>query len=138
MGAAEVLKKHGLKKTTPRVSIINVLTSAKHPMSESEIKIRMGDLYDRVTFYRNVQSFINAGVMHKIIVDNRRVRYALNCIERHNQFSSSHAHFICRVCEKIVCLDQVEKFAYTLPPGFTREECDVMVKGLCDQCSVFS
>lgn len=136
MGAIEILRKHGLKKTTPRISIIQALQASQHPVSESEIKVRMGDLYDRITFYRNVQSLIKADVIHKIVVDDRIVKYALNCVDRHKQFSSSHAHFICRSCERVICLEHLGDYNFTLPAGFKQDTCELMIKGLCDQCAI--
>ena len=66
MNAVEILKQHEVKKTPARMAMINALQSNKYPMSENEIKEQMADLYDRITFYRNVQTLVSAGIIHKI------------------------------------------------------------------------
>ena len=135
MTALEILKQHEIKKTPARMSMIYTLQSSKYPMSEYEIKEQMADLYDRVTFYRNVQTLSSAGIIHKIVADNTTVRYALNCCEHGHNHTAEHAHFFCETCKNVVCLNQLKIPAYDLPNGYKFADCDVIIKGTCEKCN---
>lgn len=135
MTAIEILKQHEVKKTPARMAMINVLQANKYPMSENEIKERMSDLYDRVTFYRNVQTLSTAGIIHKIVADTTTVRYALNCCEHGHNHTAEHAHFFCEACHAVICMDKIKIPAYDLPKGFKFVDCDVIIKGTCEKCN---
>lgn len=135
MTALEILKQHEIKKTPARMAMISVLQANQYPMSESEMKERMADLYDRVTFYRNIQTLTSAGIIHKIVADNTTVRYALNCCELGHKHTAEHAHFFCETCHAVVCLNQIKIPAYDLPSGYKFADCDVIIKGTCEKCN---
>lgn len=134
MEAAEILQNHHLKKTSPRVSIIEALQTNPNPLSEAEVKEKMGALYDRITFYRSVQTLEEAGIIHRIVADNTVVKYALNHCEKGHQHTSDHVHFYCTKCNALVCLNTIKTHAYELPEGFTCSHCEVVIKGMCNNC----
>jgi len=104
MTALEILKHHEIKKTPARMAMISVLQTNQYPMSEMDIKERMADLYDRVTFYRNVQTLATAGIIHKIVADNTTVCYALNICDHGHNHTAEHAHFFCEACHAVICM----------------------------------
>lgn len=134
MNATEILLNHQIKKTSPRVSIINALQKSDFPLSESEVKERMGDLYDRITFYRSVQTLIEAGIIHRIVAGHI-TKYALNHCRDDHQHETDHVHFFCEQCKALVCLNEIKIQSYSLPVGFVKKECDVVIKGLCTSCN---
>lgn len=129
MGIIDILKEKGLKKSAQRVAILSILQAKKMPLTENDIKTEMGDMYDRITFYRTVQTLLDADIIHRIIIDNVTVKYALNVAGGH-----SHVHFFCKKCHNVTCLKNVDIQTYQLPPGFSQEECEVLIKGICDKC----
>jgi len=135
MNANELLQQHEVKKTLSRVALIRTLIDSKIPLSENEIRERMRDQYDRITFYRNVQTLSDSGIIHRIVIDNTLVKYALNCCEQGHKHRVDHVHFYCKGCKNTICLDQVPVQSYPLPDGFTLSECDVVIKGYCKNCS---
>lgn len=135
MDAAELLHKYNLKKTSPRVAIIEALQSAKSPMSEAEISKLMGNHYERTTFYRSAQTLEEAGLLHKIVVDKLQVRYALNVGRSLHAVRTAHAHFYCNSCHELICLEHIHPGPYRLPAGFQLQESEVVIKGLCDKCT---
>lgn len=78
MSAIDILREKGLKKSAQRISIINILLDKQIPLTESDIKAEMGDMYDRITFYRTIQTLLEKGVIHRITIDSTTVKYALN------------------------------------------------------------
>jgi Fur family transcriptional regulator, ferric uptake regulator len=134
MNAIEILKQHKIKKSTPRVAIIQALQKRKHPLSETEIKEMMGNLYDLITFYRNVQTMIKVGILHRIVIDNIHTRYALNNCEKGDCQHTPHAHFYCRKCNEVTCLNEVD-IETEIPKGYVPEELEVLIQGICNHCN---
>jgi Fur family transcriptional regulator, ferric uptake regulator len=137
MKATDILQTHELKKTNSRLALIKALQESTLPQSENEVKTRMSDQYDRITFYRNVQALEDAGIIHRIVVNSHTVKYALNCCEAENnhQHIHKHVHFNCNRCGKTFCLENIEVKDYSLPTEFQMEECEVLIKGNCKFCS---
>jgi Fur family ferric uptake transcriptional regulator len=135
MNATDILLQHDVKKTLSRIALINALRTSNQPLSEPEIRDQMQDQYDRITFYRNVQTLADSGIIHRIVIDNTHVKYALNCCEKGHQHTADHVHFFCKECGKTLCMDKVPVSSYSLPEGFVRKECDVVIKGYCNRCS---
>jgi len=131
MNAVELLKSKGLKKTAQRVLLINILQKRAIALTEDDIKAEMGELYDRVTFYRTVQTLLDAELIHRITVDNITVKYALNNSCSH---SKNHVHFFCKQCHSVTCLHEVSSIKYNLPEGFKDEEYEILIKGICNNC----
>jgi len=138
MDINEILKTRNLKRTAPRVAIVTILENSLMPLSESEIKGGMGHLYDRITFYRSVQTLLEVQVIHRIMIDNATVKYAFNRNVLSQLPTHEHVHFYCKSCHTTICLEQVPIRKYKLPEGFVQEESEVLIKGLCDKCASIS
>lgn len=120
MNATDILKRKGLKKSAQRIRVINILKDKGMPMAEDEIKVAMGEIYDRVTFYRTMQALEKVGVVHRILIDNNKSEYAFNVEDGHH----SHVHFYAQsavrfrvlkmswlptiVCRKAMCLPRAK------------------------------
>lgn len=130
MNATDLLKGKGIKKSAQRIAVINILQKNMIPLTEEEFKKEMGEMYDRITFYRTMQALCGAGIVHRIIVDNTIVEYALNTEEEHR----SHVHFYCTNCHSVTCLKDVSVYDYELPANYQKKECEVLIKGLCPTC----
>jgi Fur family transcriptional regulator, ferric uptake regulator len=132
MRAIDVLLSHNLKRTSCREGIIEVMMSARHALSEDEIRQRIPGNYDRTTFYRSFKTLEEHKIVHKIVVDNLIVKYALaNSITNKKE----HAHFFCNGCHTVKCLESVAVQPVELPDGYAGIETDVMIKGVCANCN---
>ncbi len=131
MEAAEILQKHSLKRTSCREGIIDTILLANTALSENEIREKLVGNYDRTTFYRSFKTLEESKIIHKIVVDNQLVKYAIDSsVSR----KTEHAHFYCNTCETVKCLESVKVEIPSLPTGFTASEIEVVIKGICDQC----
>lgn len=136
MTSTEILSLHHLRKTPARLAIVQHLLTAHQPQSESDIHEKMQETYDRITFYRSMQTLMEAGVVHRIVADNTTVRYALNhCTPHQHVHYNDHVHFYCKQCGSVECLKDVPVGPFNMPSGYQREECDVVIKGLCRRCT---
>ncbi len=130
MDAADILKNNGIKKSAQRIAVITALQRRRIPLTEQDIKEEMGELYDRITFYRTMQVLVNVGIVHRIVVDRTTTEYAMN----ESGKGHSHVHFYCKRCHAVTCLKEVPVNEYHLPEGYTQEDCDVIIKGICPDC----
>ena len=131
MNPIEILNKHHLKRTSCRQGIIETMLNAPFALSETEIREELPGNYDRTTFYRSFKTLENNNIIHKIIIDNQIVKYAID----HTPASGkSHAHFYCSKCKSVQCMDNILIEKPSLPKGFIELRTDVMIKGICASC----
>lgn len=132
MKAQDILHKHNLVRTSCRQSIIDTIVKAGHAISEDEIKQRVEATYDRTTFYRSFKTLIENGIIHKIVVDNQLVKYALT---ENNPISKHHVHFYCNQCGIVECLPDAVIKSPLLPTGYRQIEAELIIKGFCIKCN---
>lgn len=128
MNIADLLSGHKLKKSSARISIIRAMLELGVPATEHQIGEKMAAYYERTTFYRSIQTMIQAGLIRKIVVDNTLVMYAL-------RDKPDHAHFFCDSCRQLTCLEDVHPGPYRLPAGYQTRESEVIIRGLCRVCT---
>ena len=130
--ALDMIRKGGLRATAARVSVLNVLLSADHALSHSEIEHaveKTHDMIERVTLYRVLDWLVNNTFAHKVVGADRVWRFNAT-------LTTDHAHFNCTHCGQIYCLENLTPaVALTLPEGFKLQHADVAVQGLCPRCS---
>ena len=104
MRAIDILHTKKLKRTSCREGIIELVMNANEALSENEIRESLVGNYDRTTFYRSFKTLEEHNVIHKIVIDNQLVKYALD-----NSLANKHehAHFYCNECETVKCLDEI-------------------------------
>lgn len=131
MEAVDILKSHNLKRTSCREGIIEVIIKANQALSENEIREQLVGNYDRTTFYRSFKTLEEYKIIHKIVVDNQLVKYALDNTITHKV---EHTHFYCNECHIVKCMETVPVQKYQLPDGYSDDETEVLIKGTCAIC----
>ncbi len=132
----QLLEKHNLKKTVPRNSVLEVLSTREVATSQPDLEEILGKEIDRVTLYRILKTFEEKGIIHKIIDMNGTANYAVchsSCTE--SQHHDEHLHFNCIVCHHIYCLNEMHIPVISLPRGFKSESVSLVVSGVCDKCN---
>jgi len=131
---SEVLKQAKLYCTKCRLAILNVLAKADKPLSQGQIAERLGkNRLNKVTIYRTLESFCQAGLVHKAFIDKRAVHFELanRCSE-----IRCHPHFTCKNCGVTNCLVGVSiPIARGLKKGFIVHRQQVRLEGLCPRCA---
>lgn len=131
----ELLEKHNLKKTAPRFSVLEVLSSRQVATSQPDLEEIIGKSIDRVTLYRILKTFEEKGIIHKIIDLNGTANYAFchsSCSEHHHH--DEHLHFNCTVCHSVYCLDDMKIPDLKLPDGFIASSISIIATGVCNKC----
>lgn len=130
----QLLKQSGLRKTRQRVEILKVLLNAKRPLTQEEIarKLRAG-APNKVTIYRCLESFTDAGLVHRAYLEDRAWHYELgdHCTE-----IQCHPHFTCTKCGSTRCMvDSNVGMVRGLEQGFVVHRQQVRLEGLCPGCA---
>ncbi len=133
----ELLQKHQLKKTAPRISVLSVLKSREMATSQPELEEIIGKQVDRVTLYRILSTFEEKGIIHKVLGLDGTANYAFcsaSCTE--HEHHDEHIHFNCTVCNHIFCLPDSLIPAVNLPKGFKVNNLNISASGVCDKCTL--
>ncbi len=133
---SEILKRNQLSVTDSRKKILELFLANNGALAHNDVEKQTGVKFDRVTIYRTLQTFVEKGIIHTIPTPDNSILYALckdECSEGHHH--DNHVHFVCDHCKKTYCLDGVVTPAVNLPLGFKAGVIEVLVTGLCNQCS---
>ena len=132
----KILKQNGLRRTNCRTAIINVFCSASAAIGHSELEDALIDKeFDRVTIYRTINTFLDKGIIHKVMDGSGAGKFALcsaKCDE--HEHHDDHIHFNCSACGNTTCVDYVRTPEINLPQGYKVEEVNILLKGICINC----
>jgi len=130
-----ILRRNSLSVTDSRKKILNLFLNVQGALAHGDIERKAGEKFDRVTVYRTLQTFVEKGIIHTIPTTDNSVRYALckdNCSEGHHH--DNHVHFICLQCGATLCMEDVVVPEIKMRKGFSINEIEVVVKGICLDC----
>lgn len=133
MELKEILKTKGIKITSGRIEILNILKNAENSLSaekiyqifkENKININLS------TIYRTLELFNDKELVEKIILGDGVFSYKLK--------KKNHRHYLeCDICHKeveIPCpMIQIEEIVKN-ETGFTLTEHDLVMRGICKDC----
>jgi Fur family ferric uptake transcriptional regulator len=131
----DILRRNSLSVTESRKKILGLFLNVHGALAHGDIERKAGEKFDRVTVYRTLQTFVEKGIIHTIPTTDNSVRYALckdNCSEGHHH--DNHVHFICMKCGTTLCLEEVVVPEIKIRKGFSINEIEVVVKGICLEC----
>lgn len=133
---SEILSKHSLRNTDRREAILGVFLRGDSALSHADIEQRLDDGFDRVTLYRTLKTFLDKGILHKVLDDEGTPKYAL-CKESCGSAGHhhEHVHFKCTQCGLTNCLEDVQIPAVQLPRGYQPLDVNLLVQGVCQLCS---
>lgn len=135
--AIEILNDYNLRRTAGRISIINIFMNTNIALSENVIEEKLIGLCDRATIYRTLKTFIDKGILHRVIDENSIVKFAMcntdHCSSHHH--SHEHVHFKCQSCGNTECMDDLMITPVQLPEGYKAKETNYLIVGLCKNCN---
>ena len=131
----QLLKDFRLRTTASRQAILHLFLQKDYALSHGDIEKEIDNTLDRVTVYRTLKTFLDKGLIHKVLDDEGSLKYALcndACtIKDHHH---DHVHFKCIKCGLTNCLD-IEVPAIKLPKGYKPKEINLLIQGICVSCS---
>lgn len=133
----QLLKQHHLRITEIRLEVLHYFQNSPNALTHANIENYFANKFDRVTLYRTLTSFLENGLLHKIPDDTGVAKYALCYHESaEHTHDDHHVHFKCRLCDKIECLHELEIPKFTLPKKYKMENVNLLIEGICANCTV--
>jgi len=134
-GEGQILRQYKLRETTSRSVILRMFLAKPFALSYSDIETEISAEFDRVTVYRTLKTFVDKGVVHKVLDDGGSLKYALcndlcNSAGHHHE----HVHFKCTICGQTSCLEGVNIPEVNLPVGYKANEFNLLIQGKCKKC----
>ena len=128
----EILHQNNLMRTTCREEIIKAIIESPTPLSEEEIKTAVSGNFSRTTYYRTLKTLIAKEVIHKIVIDNTLIKYA---ITKKESLTKQQVHFFCLKCSRVYSVPEVN-WEYTGLPDYCKpEQAELLIKGYCTKCN---
>jgi Fur family ferric uptake transcriptional regulator len=134
--AAKLLKDFGLRHTAGREEVLDLFLGAGHALAHNDVENGLSPDHDRVTIYRTLRTFLDKGIIHRVLDDEGGTKYALcreTCADGHHHHD--HVHFKCENCGQTTCLDDVQIPSVALPNGYNRKETNLLIQGVCQGCN---
>lgn len=130
----KILKDFKLRSTPSRAAILQAFLTHNYALSHGDIEKEVPASFDRVTVYRTLKTFVDQGLIHKVLDDEGGMKYAL-CKEACSTASHhhDHVHFKCIRCGQTNCLE-IEIPGIKLPEGYQANEINLLIQGVCDTC----
>jgi len=119
MKAKKIIDQNALKFTHARELLLDIFQQSEKPLCYQDIKEQIN--MDKATFYRNMHTFEEKGIMNGFESSDKKRYYELH--------KKNHAHFICSSCHKVKCLDALSDFQMT---GYEID--NIIIYGKCQIC----
>ena len=120
------------RDTQQRNSIHKAIANAHRPLSVNEVfELAQQDVSGLgiATVYRNIKSLLSEGQIVQVELPGQPPHWEMAP-------ESHHHHFLCRNCAKIYEIkDCPEDLIRLLPAGYTLEEHDILLRGVCKTCN---
>jgi Fur family transcriptional regulator, ferric uptake regulator len=130
-----LLKTFRLRSTPSRQEILHLFLNKDYALSHGDIEKEINNELDRVTVYRTLKTFLDKGLIHKVLDDEGSLKYALcNDACSKTGHHHDHVHFKCTSCGQTNCLE-VEVPSIKLPKGYRASEVNLLIQGICERCS---
>jgi Fur family transcriptional regulator, ferric uptake regulator len=132
----DTLRNHHLRSTACRENVLETFQNREAALSHGDLEGALKNKhFDRVTIYRTLKTFLEKGIIHKVL-DDEGMRYAL-CRERctEDNHNHDHVHFKCTDCGQTSCLEKLHIPAVKLPSGYRAQEVNLLIQGLCAECA---
>ncbi len=130
----QILREAGIRVTAVRLLVWRTIHrefSGIFNLAELEQKL---PTVDKSTLFRTLGLLSENHLLDTIDDGSGSQKY---CIRHFGDARSGmrHVHFNCRICHQTVCLTDVILPEVTLPEGYTVEDTEYVVKGVCPKCA---
>lgn len=131
---SKLLEHFGVRMTPVRYLLYQALEKATIAMSLSDLEVELRTV-DKSSIFRNLQLFLEAGLIHQIQDGSGIAKYAVSQVEE-SDLPTTHAHFTCRKCAETICLEGItlDLDQLSLPEGYQADGYTLILKGICPHC----
>ena len=118
-----------MRNTKQRELILSVINNSYDHLTAEEIYLMCKGRINNIslgTVYRNLNTLVSLGLIKRIKMPNK--------IDRYDHLNTSHAHFICRKCNKVIDLDESNIiFNKNIGKNIVLDY-EVNYNGICEDC----
>ncbi len=132
-----MIEETGIKATTNRVKLLETIGNSRAPASADGIHraLKKNLSINRVTVYRILDLLVEAGLIDRLSSGGPSFFYGL----APNKYHRPHAHFYCKKCRAMNCLDpeslQLITDSLNMKALGHIDKVEVRLDGVCKQCS---
>ena len=130
-----ILRAKGIRPTSFRIEVLDIIERTDAALSNAQIEAQL-ESYDRITLYRTLKTFTEDGVIHEIALTGSDKRIALcasDCKSEGGRHVHQHAHFKCKLCEEVVCVE-LARFPSIMAEAYAVEDVEINLQGTCPKC----
>lgn len=130
----EKLQNRDIRPTAMRLLILQQMFRGDQALSLPDLEHLLPTI-DKSTISRTLSLFLLHQLIHAIDDGSGAVKYAVcddgcECIPE-----DEHTHFYCTECNRTFCLKNIHVPTVSLPDGFTLQNINYVIKGLCPECN---
>ena len=137
----KTLLSKGIRPTEMRLKIHKYLNRKTYAVSLNEMqkvfiaKSEKNKTANRTTFYRNLKTFEDKGLIHQINDGTGVAKFAISDDNAKGKYGTDlHMHFHCTDCKKTICLPN-KISEESLPDQYEVNDVNLVLKGICKNCS---
>ena len=134
MDIQEYLENKGIKPTVNRVLVMKAITKSHNTFALRDIEDEI-DTLDKSSVFRVLRLFAENHLVHEIDDGTGSAKYELCRSNHEDRCNDSHVHFYCEKCHTTICLHSIPTPDIKLPAGFTSNNINYVVKGICASCN---
>ena len=135
---AQLLRSNGLRYTSSRRAVIDILSDSDRPLTIPEILDENRSLAQS-SAYRNLTELISAGVVHRLVAGDEYSHFELA-----EDLTSHHHHLVCTHCGRVADITLSDSVEQSMTDaldsaagavGFRAEHHRLDVLGQCADCN---
>lgn len=135
----KLLKERKLRITSVRNEILSIFNDRNYALSFYDLEKELKTKFDTATIYRTINTFVENNIIHQIPLESKTAYYALNSVLEEDENSrKEHIHFLCRICRRTYCLENVIIKDLKINKNFRLESLKIIAEGVCDNCGAIS
>lgn len=130
----DLLALRSIQPTSIRLLVLKAMLGAGRSVSLPDLE-DMLDTVDKSTIYRTLTLFLSHHLIHSIDDGTGAFKYAVCDPSCSCAVNDLHTHFHCIRCNKTFCFTNIPTPVVALPPGFSVDSVNYVLKGLCPDCA---
>jgi Fur family ferric uptake transcriptional regulator len=130
----EKMRKRDIKPTAIRLLVLRQMFRGNQAVSLPDLE-QMLPTVDKSTISRTLSLFLQHQLIHEIDDGSGAMKYAVCDDDCECVLQDEHTHFYCTECHRTFCLKQIHVPAVKLPEGFSIQNINYVIKGLCPECN---
>lgn len=132
--AEKILKMNKLRETNVRIRILLMFLNYKYAIPYSLIKDNLDSDFNEATIYRNLSTFLDKHIIHRIPQNTRNTLYALSFNQDQEDELLTHSHLYCKKCRMTYCINSLKISCVMEDENINISKVNIIAEGICKDC----